>query len=539
MKVLLSGQMGLAALTSPSGTLFLSIESPGQLLEDTPYLHDAMRTATDVIALDLQTPAQVMAELELAWACDRCLHLILLLLDMTAGPALRSAAAEHASRLFEDIRIAQFIRNRFYSAPMPENVNLANALNVTVSVDAYRAEELLRRLIADQGAIRCCRAAWEDVASQEEFAPTASEVFRALVSSGAFYELAWQAGQSSSAIVASRDISSIATLTKSEDLVRLWQAKTKELFARHTKDWGSTAFQSEQGSLAERRFIVPQRARHAPVTAATNRLLFAKESSLSPALKQALLARRELRIGYDGSDAIETVDDYARELDLFLEDPNPDAGWLFAVQPESIRLSTDRFSDLADRLEQAKKRIVFFESGHQLCRPNRVFVIRTEYTRVLDQMVRFIDEFTKDSPNSHVVTLLPPREYMRVRHDHETLLARLAELNSTLSLTTLKSRSWSAQDAEDATSRLLRELWGDPSPMACFICGSDEIALGAYEAVLQFPGGSKAIDERKVSFIGFDSGVGRMCDTAVQIVREPLAMPCDITIESRLISPVE
>jgi hypothetical protein len=111
MKVLLSGQMGLAALTGNSGTLFLSIESPGQLLEDSPHLHNAIRTATDVIALDLQTPAHVMAKLELAWACDRCLHLFLLLLDMTAEPTLRSAAAEHASRLLQDIHIAQFIRN--------------------------------------------------------------------------------------------------------------------------------------------------------------------------------------------------------------------------------------------------------------------------------------------------------------------------------------------------------------------------------------------------------------------------------------------
>jgi hypothetical protein len=321
-----------------------------------------------------------------------------------------------------------------------------------------------------------------------------------------------------------------------------------------------------------------------------NHLLVSNESPLTENLRKLLLSRRkDLGIEHDhyGLKA-QSFADYKTGLDDFLDDPHPDVRWLFAVHPEDGwgRLGPEGEGEILDRLNHTDKRILFFESGSGFLkrdRSRRVFVVRTNYAAaVRDLIVYEVITFVRRGTSAHFVTLLGPRcsvadERRRVYNEFLAALQYAHGFGAAstplgvgvsfwreeyldlapkiLRVTSLPLDSWYRAEAETAVLTYCGALQAD-SFNTCFLCGNDDIALGARDAVLKL-GGQKAIEQRRISFFGFDGidefaslvlegleaatmhvQLERMCEKAVQIVRGSGEQPhCEVLVPARRMGP--
>jgi GT2 family glycosyltransferase len=224
MKALISGQMGLAALVSDEDIAFLSIDRLRELIEPCATLDHALSGASDIKLLENATVEIVREEVLIAWSRDRCLHLMLLLIDPKTQSIVRTAAARHASLLMKESQVMTFIRNRFYAAPMPEQADLSEAIACVQAEGSGVVEDLLVRIVGKQDDIRRCRAAWDEISADapalDEIKP---QVFNKLVEMGAFFELSsCRAGYVNAAV---REYSSKAELLMfphSRYFISLW-----------------------------------------------------------------------------------------------------------------------------------------------------------------------------------------------------------------------------------------------------------------------------------------------------------------------------
>ena len=327
-----------------------------------------------------------------------------------------------------------------------------------------------------------------------------------------------------------------------------------------------------------------------------NYLLVSNESPLTKELRRLLLARRsELGIECDpyGQKA-QRFEDYKSGLFEFGDNVHPEVKWLFTVHPEDGwgRLSQKEEKELLDRLDRTGKRIVFFESGlgflkhDAACRKNNIFVIRTDYEAAVRDLISCkVVEFVRKSPCPHLVTLLGPRcsvadERRRIYNeflaglqynhgltemsappgaDHRFWLDSRLDLSSKmLRITSLTLDSWYRAEAEATVLRFCGALQTKGYCFdTCFLCGNDDIALGARDAVRKLRG-QNPVEERRVAFIGFDGTDGmlellragveaatmrvnleEMCKRAAQLVRSPAELnTCEILVSAQGIDPM-
>ena len=124
MKAIVSGQAAKAVYWKQDGVWCLPLDATGPVqcsADDVPYL---MGEATDLRAIDVDSPEEVVGELELSWSQDRALHLMFVLLDPDAEDDSRREAAEYLDEFFANTVVREFIVNRFYSAELPEQADL-------------------------------------------------------------------------------------------------------------------------------------------------------------------------------------------------------------------------------------------------------------------------------------------------------------------------------------------------------------------------------------------------------------------------------
>jgi hypothetical protein len=326
-----------------------------------------------------------------------------------------------------------------------------------------------------------------------------------------------------------------------------------------------------------------------------NYLMISNESPFTRELRKLLLAgTSELGIECDpyGEEA-QTFDDYKSGLFDFLEDPHPKARWLFTVHPEDEwgRMTPREEMELLEELDRTGKRIVFFESGLGFLKhdPERrkcsILVIRTDYEHAVRFLISHkVVEFLHRSNRPHLVTLLGPRstvadERRRIyneflaglQYNHGRarpsalpgsdpglwLDSRLDLRSKALRITSLALASWYKAEAET----MVLNFW-DAMPNKdhgfdiCFLCGNDEIALGARNAELQLRT-QNPVGERRVEFIGFDGipdmieliGKGveaatmrvnlkEMCKRAARAVRSPESLStCEILVAAQGMDP--
>lgn len=273
--------------------------------------------------------------------------------------------------------------------------------------------------------------------------------------------------------------------------------------------------------------------------------------------------RRELRLQNNGTlgdrdffgSEERKFEDYEIGWREFMTDSQTDC--LVTVYPEEKRCVFSPKEQLEDlkSLSKTKKRVICFESGYRLwdmgkelakqAGTNPVWCVTTDHDHAVKQLIERIARDQLDRKEAiHFVAILGPARNptadMR-RRIYNEFLARITicrdlspickptpfakkdpywdEVVSpgcackVLTTTFLRTQSWYKKEAKEAVESVRPFLGDDPAAHICFLCGNDDMALGAKEALDSFP---NRPDPRNVSFVGYD-GIRRMKDLLASV----------------------
>ena len=275
----------------------------------------------------------------------------------------------------------------------------------------------------------------------------------------------------------------------------------------------------------------------------SNYLLLSTKSDFTKQLSELLIIEDALGIGYSYGESPKNFEDFKAGLWQFLDSEDKEAKWLFTVQPEdawSPRLANSEEREILDKLARTGRKIVFFESGQRFLdygsapKRNNIFLINTKYEPATRELIRWVVEqhfaatpHRDNRPCAHLVMMHGPsspaanvrrRTYTEfstgLLFDHglagseppfdvqwEELYGPLCKFD--LRLTSVILSSWSRDEARQRASDY-GGTFGVQSGICrtCFICGNDDIALGALDA-LREPF-DEDIRNGNIAFCGFD-----------------------------------
>jgi hypothetical protein len=163
MTAIVSGQAGLVVLVNGSKCSCRRIANPEyQLCErgDIPYL---FADASDVISIDAKSPEQAFRILEHEWANDRCLHLLLILLDRASHLYAKRLASAALEKLLLSETAQQFVLHRLYARPLPPSADPSSALALAQETGLKLVWGLTTRVREDQARITAVRARWDSI----------------------------------------------------------------------------------------------------------------------------------------------------------------------------------------------------------------------------------------------------------------------------------------------------------------------------------------------------------------------------------------
>jgi tetratricopeptide (TPR) repeat protein len=161
LKVLISGQAGLAVIVDGDGVASIDVETRHRIArspQEWPYM---LSDANDVYELNDISDAEIVKELDLAWQKDRSLHLVLVLLDRDADKKARQESATYLDEFLADDQVFEHILNRLHVAPLPDVADLQGAIDIVKSRGNIRTGAILDQIAKGQQAIRRCRQAWD------------------------------------------------------------------------------------------------------------------------------------------------------------------------------------------------------------------------------------------------------------------------------------------------------------------------------------------------------------------------------------------
>jgi hypothetical protein len=224
--------------------------------------------------------------------------------------------------------------------------------------------------------------------------------------------------------------------------------------------------------------------------------------------------------------------EYTEYLNKFKRDA-PRGSWLFTNYPEDGRNQRPEpeEKELIDQLLNHNKRMICFESGHNLLRrackqvgpdKNPVGVIETNAADAIEKLIRHMMNQVwrnRKIEQIEIVSVMGPlaantqergRKYLEffgcVQHVLETgPYSDVCEvLGERVSCTTVTRplESWLPPDCKPVEEFLNRRKSGRNSVHTTFVCGNDDLAAIVYEAVnTRF---AADVDKGRVSFVGFD-----------------------------------
>jgi CheY-like chemotaxis protein len=191
VRALISGQAGIAVLIEGEEYASMEVRSLDPVPRTGQDVAHLLRDANDLLELEGISKEEAAHELDIAWRRDRSLHLALIALDGQAHRENRESAAKCLADLLRGSSVTDFLRNRFYAAPLPAPADLPGALKLAESSGSADFAKVLRAVSADQESIRHAREAWDAVRPDLFGGPAEKERFGfAAVQSGAFRLLA-------------------------------------------------------------------------------------------------------------------------------------------------------------------------------------------------------------------------------------------------------------------------------------------------------------------------------------------------------------
>lgn len=230
MKAILSGQTAVAVCIENDQFHSISIDSPETWRErhdwEIPLLFS---DATDMLQLENMSRSQVLEKLEIAWAQDRSLQLILILLDHDEESETRIEAAECLDDFFSQAEVREYVENHLYSASLPSNADLSGAIQICTVASLAKVMDFLRALQSDQEEIAKRVAAWEALPISLFDNPTSKQDFYyEAVKYGAFRLFVIERHKKNLALVQLLSHPHFRGSSKARNIFQKWSAPFKE-----------------------------------------------------------------------------------------------------------------------------------------------------------------------------------------------------------------------------------------------------------------------------------------------------------------------
>jgi tetratricopeptide (TPR) repeat protein len=162
MKAILSGQTAVAVTIEDEHLYSISLNSPDSWTPRQGWeLPCLFAHASDILRLENVSRSEVIDKLKSEWAQDRCLQLILILLDPEEESQTRLEAAECVDEFLKQDEVRKYVQNYLYSSPLPSTASLNSAIQLSIDSSLAHLTEFLRTLQSDQKEISERCAAWE------------------------------------------------------------------------------------------------------------------------------------------------------------------------------------------------------------------------------------------------------------------------------------------------------------------------------------------------------------------------------------------
>ena len=161
MKAIISGQAAVAVFFDGEKMWSVNLDNLDKKIRCSESdLRFLFAGVTDLVELEDVTEEEALKELEQAWKKDRAMHLILILLDNEEAEETRQLAAECLEEFLPDSEVEEFVFNRMYAAPLPNEADLPGAMRYAEEVQGTYLHQLLNQLKSDQSEITHLCNAW-------------------------------------------------------------------------------------------------------------------------------------------------------------------------------------------------------------------------------------------------------------------------------------------------------------------------------------------------------------------------------------------
>lgn len=185
----ISGSSAVGALVRGNDVEYVRFGEQGTSVGTIESLDYVFADADDVMRRELATVVELRRDLDIAWAEDRALRLLEIVLDSQIPEGLTREAAEGLDELLRIDDVARFVRHRAYSLPLTRRFEVRISDKLLVGIDAAKA--FVYALAKIQPQITRVRDAWERIPDDEFLSVAERNEFElAAIEAGAFYELA-------------------------------------------------------------------------------------------------------------------------------------------------------------------------------------------------------------------------------------------------------------------------------------------------------------------------------------------------------------
>ena len=190
MEALISGRAGLALVIDGDRFASIHAEEPERMVPRQPAeFHFLVGEARDFRTVENTTRDEVVRELRLAEDREDALQLVLIAQDLDLPADVRREAIEELEELIQESDVGSYLENVLYAHPLPEGMDLAGAMRMARTAEAWEVVSLLELFWTYQGAIREVRQAWESIPFAE-FAGEEEHWQSTAVREGLFRDLA-------------------------------------------------------------------------------------------------------------------------------------------------------------------------------------------------------------------------------------------------------------------------------------------------------------------------------------------------------------
>lgn len=192
MNGLVSGRAGRALIIDGDALQSFDIDDTSRLIPRSQTdLQFLLGEARDLRILEDTSIEAVTEELQADYNFTLALDLTLISLDAELENDIREEALEGLEELLANAATVERLENVLYSSPLPEDADLAGALQLSEPAVSGLASQFLRRLEEHQSSIAQVDQAWNTIPSKNFNNDEAREVFRRVaVTEGLFRTLA-------------------------------------------------------------------------------------------------------------------------------------------------------------------------------------------------------------------------------------------------------------------------------------------------------------------------------------------------------------